>query len=148
MLGHHRRVNAASHIEFSDQAHESRRCGGNQIGEYLVGHRFVERAAIAEGPNVELQRFQFHAALIGDIFEFQRGEVGLSRFRAQAGELRNGHPDRVVALGRGVGKDFEGVAHRARGLRLCRLLYTTRHIDGHAPDGRAVVPSRPVTLQG
>jgi hypothetical protein len=143
VFGHYRRENPASDIELGYQPNEPRRGGGNQVTEYFVGHCFVKCAAIAERPNVKFQGFQFHTALIRDIFELQGGKIRLTGFWTQAAEFRNSHPDRVVPFGRRVCKDFEGGAHCARGLRKWRLLYTTRHIDGHATGGRLKVCKGP-----
>ena len=98
----------------------------------LVGHRLVKSAALAERPDVELQRLQLHAQPIGHVLEFERGEVRLSGARAQAGELGNLHADRVVALGLRVGESFE---LRCGRLRHIPLHYTIRG-RRHGRDGR------------
>src|SRR5690606_39011417 len=89
VLGDDRGMDAATHVELGRQAHEARRGGAGQVVEDLVGDRLVEAAAVAEGPEVQLQRFQLDAQRIGHVFELQRGEVRLPGLRAQAGELRH-----------------------------------------------------------
>ena len=118
MFRHDSGVNAAAHVEFGFNAHESGGRRRHQIPQYFVGHRFVERAAAAERPNVEFQGLQFNAPQVRHVLEFQRGEVGLAGFRAQAAELRDAHPDGVVPPGCGIVKDFKtrgGFGHQKSG---------------------------------
>ena len=70
----------------------------------LVRHRLVEGPPVAERPDIGLQGLQLHAQPVGDVLELESREIRLAGFRAQAGELRNLHPDRVVALGRRIRK--------------------------------------------
>ena len=48
VFGHHRGVNAPAHVEFGQNPHESGGRRRHQILQDLVGHRFVECAAVAE----------------------------------------------------------------------------------------------------
>ena len=84
-------------------------------------------------PDVKLQRLELHAQPIRNVFEDQSGEVRLSGLRTQAGELRDAHANRVVALRSRIGEGLKsccGVCSHAR------LLYTTsctqrRHARSH-----------------
>src|SRR5581483_963962 len=73
----------------------------------LVRHGLVKGAPIAERPDVELEGFQLHAQAVSDVFELESREIRLAGLRTQARELRNLHPDGVVALGRWIGKSLE-----------------------------------------
>jgi hypothetical protein len=68
----------------------------------------VERAAIAVGPDIELQGLQLDAALVGHVLELERREIRLSGLRAQAGEFRDRHANRVVAFRRRIRETFRG----------------------------------------
>ena len=52
--------------------------------------------------------FEFDAQAIGHILEFKRREIRLPGPRAQAGELRDDHPDGVIALRSGIGEGLQG----------------------------------------
>ena len=105
MLGHHRRIDAAAHQKLGGQAHEARVRGLDQVVEDPVGDVLVEGAFLAEGPDVELQGLEFHAARIGHVVQLQGGEVRLAGLGAQAGELRHGDVDGVIPARVGI---FEG----------------------------------------
>src|SRR4029453_9484030 len=110
------RIDAAAYVEASGEPHEARRHCGNQVLEDFVGDCFMECAAIAERPDVELERLELHAGRIRNILEFECRKIRLSGARAQARELRDRHPDRVIALALRVGECLE---RRAR-LRTAR----------------------------
>ena len=87
--------------------------------------RFVtaswKRAFVAVRPDVELQRLQLDARGVGHVLEVQRREIRLTCLRTETGELRNPHPDRVVAIRVRVRKGLETFFRRSsRGL--------TRHV--------------------
>src|SRR5262245_36133919 len=111
MFGDDVGVDAAADVEARGDSHEPWRPGGYQVLEDLVRDRLVKRAAIAERPDIELQRLQLHAGGIGHVLDLERGEIRLPGARAQAGELRDRHPDGVVALALRIG---EGLERRAR----------------------------------
>src|SRR5580698_8191481 len=119
-------VDSAANVEFGHQTHEARRRCANQLAQDLVGHRLVKGAPVAERPDVQLQRFQLDAALIGDVFELESREVRLTGLRTQAGEFREGHPDGVVAFRRGIRKGLEGRGHRSAGVYECGDYFTLR----------------------
>ncbi len=97
-------IDATAYVEVRVDAHEARVSRRHQVGQDLIGDRFVKRALIAVGPEVQLQRLQFEARLVRYILDFDGGKVGLSSERAQAGEFRGVDVNRVVALGIGVVK--------------------------------------------
>ncbi len=100
------RVYPTADIEACCKPKETRMGGRRDVVCDLVRHSLVKRAAIPERPDIQLQGFQLDAEPVCDIFELQGGEIRLAGFRAQAGELRNLHPDGVVPLGRGIRKSF------------------------------------------
>ncbi len=107
MFRHDVGEDAAAHIEFCGEAHEARLRGGDQIIQDAVGHVFVEMALVAERPDVELEAFEFDAGGIGNIVEYQRGEIRLAGLGAQTGELGNFHVNVVIPSRIGVGKRFQ-----------------------------------------
>src|SRR6202034_702496 len=72
VFGHHRGVNAPAHVEFGQNPHESGGRRRYQILQDLVGHRFVECAAVAERPDVEFQRLQLDASQVWHVLELER----------------------------------------------------------------------------
>ena len=130
MLGHDVGEDAAAHVEFCRETHETRLSSSNQIIQNAVGHVFVEMAFLTERPHVQLEAFQFNAILVGDVIQDQRGEIRLAGFRTQAGEFRNFHVDVVIALRLRVGKCLQSFAGKGghcwspMGVRLeCGALY-------------------------
>ena len=102
-----RRMNAAADIEIADDDHLARLAGLNQIVENLVDHGFVESAFVAIGPQIELQRFELDAKLIGNVMDSDRGKIRLSRARTNTGELGTFHFYVIVAFRARVAKGLE-----------------------------------------
>src|SRR5581483_10912677 len=98
VLRHHCGLNAAAHRENSFDAQAPRLKSAHQVVEDSIGHRLVERALAAKRPQVQLERLELDAALLGDVADADGGEVGLTRHRAHAGELGALEADLVVAL--------------------------------------------------
>ena len=63
------------------------------------GAVLVEGAMIAEAPEVELQRLRLDEPFVGRIVDDEMGEVGLTRDRADRGELGRGEPGDIVGVG-------------------------------------------------
>src|SRR6202011_2999250 len=80
MFGHDGGVNAAPDVEFGGQAQEPGSRRRDEILQYLVGYGFVECAAVAVRPDIQLQSLEFHAACVRDVLEFQGGKIRLSGF--------------------------------------------------------------------
>jgi len=110
VLGHDRGVNAATHVEIGGQPHEAGLHGGHQIGQDAVGHGLVERAFVAEAPDVVLEGLELNAQLVRDVFQQQFGKIRLARLRAQAGKLGNPDSDGIIPRRLGVGKNFKFLA--------------------------------------
>lgn len=102
-----RRMNAAANIEIADDGHFARLAGLNQIVENLVDHGFVESTFVAIGPQIELQRFELDAKLIGDVADSDRGKIRLSCAWTNTGELGTFHVNFVVAFRPRVGEGLE-----------------------------------------
>ena len=115
MLGDDCRIDAAADIEFRRQPHEARREQLHQVIENSVCHSFVERAFVAERPDIKFQRFQFDARICWNVLEEHCGEVGLTCLRTETGELRQPHPNRVVALRIRIRKRLESFVRRPLG---------------------------------
>jgi len=112
MLGDHIRVNPATHVPARRDAGKSRRNRRHDFVEYVIGHFFVKRTDIAEAPHVHFERLELDAKLIGDVFNGEVREVGLTGEWAMAGELGNLDVDQIIPGRMGVGKSVQ------RGLRL------------------------------
>src|SRR5579863_488653 len=111
-LDDNRGMDSAAHIEACAEAQEARVQRRVEMVGNLVGHGLMERAALAERPDVQLQRLELHAQLVGHVLDIERGEVRLPGARAQAGELGDLHANRVVARGRRVGERLERLGGR------------------------------------
>ena len=70
----------------------------HKVVENCVGDVFVKDALIAEGPQVKFQRLRLQYALNGDVFDGQRGEVGLTGGWANTGELLGAQLDGVISV--------------------------------------------------
>ncbi len=103
----HLRLDAAADVEVTFDFQEA---GIEQRDEVIrdpVRHCLVERALIAEGPQVQLQRLELDARFIGNVADADRGEVRLPRHRAETGELGRLEEDLVVALRIRVGERLQ-----------------------------------------
>src|SRR5580658_4144376 len=134
-LDDNRGLDSATHVEACAQAQEARVHRRVEMVGNLVGHGLVERAALAERPDVQLQRLELHAQLIGHVLDIERGEVRLPGARAQAGELGDLHADRVVARGRRVAEGFQRLGGRRGHIALHYTICRSGH-RGTPPEMR------------
>src|SRR5205814_8196405 len=88
----------------------------HQVVEDTVGDRLVECSFVAEAPQVELERLQLDAELVGHVGDADGGEIRLARHRAQAGELRALEADFIIPLRLGIRESLE-ILGRRRGHR-------------------------------
>src|SRR5689334_1408177 len=102
MCGGDRCVETAAHVELANHGRFTRLDGGDDVVKDLVGDRFVERALVAERPEVELVRLQLDAELVRNVADGDLREVWLAGDRAEAGELWRMNLDLVVALRVGI----------------------------------------------
>ena len=83
---------------------------GSQAAERSSSIRLVtaskKDAFVAEALVVELQRFKFNAFLIRNVIQFNRSEIGLASFRANACEFVGCVTDGVVSVRCGIWKSF------------------------------------------
>lgn len=130
MLGNDCGEYATPHVEFRRKSHEAGLRGGNQIIEDLVRHCFMESAFVAVGPDIKFQTFQLDALAISDVVKIQGCKIGLPRFRAQAGKLRDLHVNQKVTLRIRIGEGFQDVfgsawhlsgTHRSARITRCML---------------------------
>src|SRR5215468_6078468 len=55
------------------------RCaGGNEIIQNAIGHCFVERADVSIGLQIKLERLAFNADPVGNVIDFNSGEISLA----------------------------------------------------------------------
>ena len=118
MFRNDRGVDAAAHVEFGSEPQETRLQRRGEAIRNLVGHRFVKGAAIAERPDVGLERLELDTTRIRHVFEVQDRKIRLSRERAQAGEFRQPHADRVIAFRLADRKGFDVARWRQRHMRV------------------------------
>jgi len=100
-------VDTASDVEVGNQLHGAGLASLDEVVQDPVRDRLVEVALVPEGPEVEFERFQLDAQLVRDIGERQGREVRLAGLWAEAGKLRTGHVDLVIAPGLRIGKGFD-----------------------------------------
>src|SRR5262245_43977586 len=134
----HRRMNAAAHVEVTDHRQFAWLAGGNKIVENLVDHRFMERAFVAIGPEVEFQRFELDVEFVGHIVDLDGSEIRLAGSRADAGEFRTFHGDLVVAFRTRIGKSFQFFAWSGRHdaiLAHAHMISNRGHFLTHPRDG-------------
>ena len=112
-----RRMDAAAHVEVAHHRHFARPARRDEVVENPIDHRLMKRAFIAIGPKIKFQSFEFDAALIRHVGDFDGGEIGLAGFRADAGKFRTLHVDFIVALRPRIGKSVDLFA-RASGHRV------------------------------
>ena len=98
----------AAHEKFGGQAQKARINGRDEIVQNLVGHRFMKTAFVAESPDVKLQTFEFDAEFVWNIVKRQRGKVGLTGDRAQAGKFGDFHMNLKIALHRRIREGRKG----------------------------------------
>ena len=83
-----------------------------KVIENSIGDVFVEDTFVAKFLKIELEALQFHAELVGDIFENQRSKVGLASLGADRGKFRAMDLNRVGPTGEGVFETFELILKR------------------------------------
>src|SRR5688572_5486612 len=114
VIGEDAGVDAAADVEVALDPQPLGRHRGDQVVEDLLGDRLVEGADVAEAPEVELQRLELNALLVGDVAKLDGREVGLAGLRADAAELGAVDRDEEVPARAGTGEGLE-VARRAGG---------------------------------
>ena len=92
-------VNTAAYVKITFDVKSARLHRSNEIVENLVRDGLVVGPFVPVGPQIKLKRFELHAVLVGDIANTNGGEVGLSRYGTDTGELRTLHANFVIPLG-------------------------------------------------
>src|SRR5581483_11716542 len=101
------RFDSAANIEIALDFDEARIERANEIVGDAIRDRLVKRALIAIRPEIQLERFQLDAFLIGNVANANRREVRLPRHRTDARKLRRFEVDLVIAFGTGIWKRLE-----------------------------------------
>jgi len=102
-MGHrHGRRDPASHIERTDNSDPTWVKCSDQVICNLVCNRLVKSPLISVGPQVQLEGLEFDAPLIRHVCNRDRGEIRLTRHRADIGELRADALDLKVSTRIGV----------------------------------------------
>lgn len=107
MLRSDHRPYAPTNVEGTRDAEPSRRTSGDQIVENLIGDRLVKVPLLAEGPEIEFERLELDTELIGNVFNVNAREVGLTRLGADTRELRAIEVDRVFSARVGIWECLE-----------------------------------------
>lgn len=110
MFSHHIGEDAATHVELAGQAHEAGVRGPHQVIQDAVGDGLMEMSLVPEGPDVELQALQLHAARVRNVVQEQGGKVRLAGLGAQTGEFRDLYMNMVIPARLGVVEGFQGFA--------------------------------------
>ena len=107
MFGNDAGVNTTAHIKIGGEAHESRRNGCHEVGQYTVGYVLMKSALVAIGPDIQFKGFELDTQLLRDVFQMQFSKVRLAGFRAQAGEFWRPYTDGIITRWPGVWKYFQ-----------------------------------------
>ena len=102
MVGRDDRVDVPAHREVSDDFDVVWIEKVDHVLDDHVRDVFVEDFFISEPVDVELQRLQFDAVLIGNVFNFYRCEIREPAARAKARKLRAREFDRITTNVRAV----------------------------------------------
>lgn len=89
--------------------HPTRVAACAQFIEKSVYDTFVIDALVPEAVVIEFQRLELDAEFIWDVFELNRGEVGLSRLGTNTREFRARVGDGVIAVGGRVRKSLQNL---------------------------------------
>ncbi len=100
-------ADATSSLPVGDDFHV---LGVHHLGQVItdfIGDGFVENTLIAETLEVELERLEFDAQILGDKANRHGAKVGVTGFGAGAGELFRDMLDEKISAGRGSRETFE-----------------------------------------
>src|SRR6185437_13802289 len=100
-------LDVAADVEVAFNLDAQRIAGGDEVFENDVDDVFVEDLYVAKRVDVELQTLQLDAALVGNVFYADGGEVWKIRERADRGELRDLEVDLDLTAGKLVRKCVE-----------------------------------------
>ena len=103
----HRDAHTATLGKFTDHATPMRVKRRHQIVQDHVGDVLMKYAALAVRPDVQLERFTFDNALIGDIFNANSREVRLACQRTDGGKLIGFELDRIAPIWVAIREGFE-----------------------------------------
>ena len=81
-------------------------------------------AVIAEAEQIQFERFAFHHFDVGNVANHNRGKIGLTCNRAEAGKFRANEFDEIVVTGVFVVKRFQDFGGVVAGI--LRFLITNR----------------------
>ena len=104
MFDFNHRVNIAARRKIACDFDLERIASSHKVIQNLIHRFFVGNIAIAVAVDIQLQRLQFHHALIGRIGEVNGGKVGIARKRTFAGEFWQGDLNAVAPTNSGVGE--------------------------------------------
>ncbi len=100
-------LDIAADAEVAHNRHFPRIEQVHQIIENSVGNVLVKNSLIPKLVQIELQAFQLHAPIFGNVLDLDRGEVGKAGSRANASELGAGEIHGVATHGGPVRKPHQ-----------------------------------------
>ena len=110
MLNGHRRADPASRCKVRDNLHRSWSGHSHEIVKYRVRYMLVERTVITVLLQIDFQRLQLEAELVGNVANIDRAKIGLSGNRANRSELGTHGVDHIVAIRKRILESFESIA--------------------------------------
>ncbi len=82
----------------TENPHETGAACCDEVVEDSIGDLFIEGRAVSKAGEVKFERLCFDAVPVGDVFDVQRGKIGLAGDGAQRGEIVRIEFNDVVAL--------------------------------------------------
>src|SRR6187399_3150617 len=86
-LANHARGEAAAGLPVGNDRERARLEGAADVVANLVCRGLEENTLVAEGVEIELQRLEFDAPLVGDVAHYNGAEIRMPRHRAHRREL-------------------------------------------------------------
>jgi hypothetical protein len=105
----HRGFDIAAHVEVAFDPYAQWIAGVHKIFEDHIDDVFVKDLHVPKRIDVELQTFQFDAALVRSVFDTNGREVRKVRKRTDAGEFRDFEINFDLASGELIGESIERV---------------------------------------
>ena len=107
MAGGHDRLDVAADVEIPDHLDLPGVQELDEVVQYPVGDVLVEDMLVAKAVDVELEGLQFHAPLVGNVFNVDGREIGETTAWTNAGEFGTMKFHGVFALTSAVGESLQ-----------------------------------------
>ena len=107
MLSDNGEGQAATGSKATFNAHVPGMARANQIVEDAVNHGFVERMDVAIGSQIQLERFGFEAARVGNVFDKNLSKIRLAGHGTKRREIRAINADGKIPVNIRIGKRLQ-----------------------------------------